>query len=76
MEVIEGQSHHLNSSPGFPPRIGIRGRLFAGITMALRRPHKRMKIARCRGSLAGKKLLRYGVPHPWTPAPYRGTGPE
>ena len=76
MEVIEGQSHHPNSSPGFPPRIGIRGRLFAGITMALRRPHKRMKIARCRGSLAGKKLLRYGVPHPWTPAPYRGTGPE
>ena len=36
--------------------------------MALRRPHKRMKIASCRGSLAGKKLRRYGVPHPWTPA--------
>ena len=27
MEVIEGQSHHLNSSPGFPPRIGVRGML-------------------------------------------------
>ena len=46
----------------------------AGIAMALRRPHKRMKIAGCRGSLAGKKLRRYGVPYPWTPAPYRGTG--
>ncbi len=46
----------------------------AGIAVALRRPHKRMKIAGCRGSLAGKKLRRYGVPHPWTPAPYRGTG--
>ena len=46
----------------------------AGIAMALRRPHKRMRIAGCRGSLAGKKLRRYGVPHPWTPAPYRGTG--
>ena len=42
--------------------------------MALRRPHKRMKIAGCRGSLAGKKLRRYGLPHLWTPAPYRGTG--
>ena len=35
-------------SPGFPPRIGVRGMLLiAGITMALRRPHKphkRMKI--------------------------------
>ncbi len=47
---------------------------FAGMTMALRRPHKRMKIAGCRGSLAGKTLRRYGVPHPWTPAPYLGTG--
>ena len=46
----------------------------AGIAMALRRPRERMKIAGCRGSLAGKKLRRYGVPHPWTPAPYRGTG--
>ena len=59
---------------GFRPRIGVRGRLFAGITMALRSPQKRMKIAGCRGSLAGKKPHRYGVPHPWTPAPYRGTG--
>ncbi len=42
--------------------------------MALRSPQKRMKIAGCRGSLAGKKPHRYGVPHPWTPAPYRGTG--
>ncbi len=47
---------------------------FAGMTMALRRPHKRMKIAGCRGSLAGKTLRPYGVPHPWTPAPYLGTG--
>ncbi len=31
--------------PGFRPRTPIRGRLCAGITMALRRPHKRMKIA-------------------------------
>ena len=87
-------------SPGFPPRIGVRGMLliagvtnagngesvteaiqdrgpghaFVGITMALRRPHKRMKIVGCRGPLAGKKLRRYGVPHPWTPAPYRGPG--
>ncbi len=53
---------------GFRPRIGVRGRLFAGITMALRSPQKRMKIAGCRGSLAGKKPHRYGVPHPWTPA--------
>ena len=35
---------------------------------------RRMKIAGCRGYLAGKKLRRYGVPYPWTPAPYRGTG--
>ena len=53
---------------GFRPRIGVRGRLFAGITMALRSPQKRMKIAGCRGSLAGKKPHRYGAPHPWTPA--------
>ena len=30
MEVIEGQSHHPNSSPGFPPRIGVRGMLSTG----------------------------------------------
>ena len=34
---------------GFRPRIGVRVRLFAGITMALRRPHKRMKITARRG---------------------------
>ena len=27
MEVIEGQSHHPDSSPGFPPRIRVRGML-------------------------------------------------
>ena len=32
-------------SAGFPPRIGVRGMLLiAGITMAMRRPHKRMKM--------------------------------
>ena len=36
--------------------------------------NKRMKIAGRRGSLAGKTLRPYGVPHPWTPAPYLGTG--
>ncbi len=41
--------------------------------MALRRPHKRMKIAGCRGSLAGKTLRPYGVPNPWTPAFDRGS---
>ena len=30
---------------GFPPRIGVRGRLCAGNTMALRRPHEGMKMA-------------------------------
>ncbi len=43
-----GASHSATTPPcpsGFRPRIGVRGRLFAGITMALRRPHKRMKIA-------------------------------
>ena len=32
----------------FRPRIGVRGRLSAGIIMALRRPHRRMKIGRRR----------------------------
>ncbi len=36
--------------------------------------NKRIKIAGRRGSLAGKTLRPYGVPHPWTPAPYLGTG--
>ena len=67
--------------PGSWKRLGVVGATlplwipaFAGITMALRRPHKTMKIAGCRGSLPGKKLRRCGVPHAWTPAPYLGTG--
>ena len=47
-------------SLGFPPRIGVRGMLLtAGITMALRRPHKRMKRpANCVvGSRQGERCL-------------------
>ena len=47
--------------PEFRPRIAVPGRLFAGITMALRRPHKRMKIAGCRVGFFHRLL---GVPLP------------
>ena len=50
-----------STSPEFRPRIGVPGRLFAGITMALRRPHKRMKIAGCRVGFFHRLL---GVPLP------------
>ena len=37
----------LSPPSGFRPRIGVRGMLLiAGIAMALRRPHKRMKVGR------------------------------
>ena len=60
----------LDSRPvsgyGFPPRIGVRGMLLiAGITMALRRPHKGMK----RGPGIPPIVCRFCPSPPlWTPA--------
>ena len=64
--------------------------VLVGITIALRRPHGRMKIVGCPGSLSGKTLRRCEVrphlnplpggeevaspPPLWIPAPYRGSG--
>ena len=35
----------LTEHSGFLPRMGVRGRLFAGMTVALWRPYKEMKMA-------------------------------
>ena len=81
----------LPSPSGFQPRIGVRGvLLIAGMTMALRRPHKRMKIAGVSGILGWEEApVLWGSPSPqssprgeevaslppfWIPVPYRGTG--
>ena len=52
---------------GFPPRIGVRGRLCAGNTMALRRPHEGMKWWwpwRKRGCGRGRPRSQSGSPLP------------
>ncbi len=56
----------LPSPSGFQPRIGVRGvLLIAGMTMALRRPHKRMKIAGVSGILGWEEApVLWGSPSP------------
>ncbi len=53
--------------PGFQPRIGVRGMLLiAGITMASRRPHKRMKMGGRIGEgmprMANERLPERSIP--------------
>ena len=65
----------LPSPSGFQPRIGVRGvLLIAGMTMALRRPHKRMKIAGVSGILGWEEApVLWGSPSPQSSPRGRGS---
>ena len=73
---------------GFRPRIGVRGRLFAGMTFW---PMSSIFIAMtgwvcllfswqspwpCEGHIRGMKIAEPSPSPLWIPAPYRGTGPD
>ena len=60
----------LSPPPGFRPRIGVRGMLLiAGIAMALRRPHKRMKVGRWVGFFHRLVVLPLPTPSGFRPSP-------